>query len=289
MEQVRVANRHNNYFCIGATMIEKDGALRVLGSLTDNHFVTILPYGGIGTYCWDVNAAQWFYTDCTQGNIINIDCRDCVIDGAPHGAVTPDVDYYLYVYRDLTSLLGMPDLSRTPPGSDHATGFLIKAGNPSRRLVGGLHYQSGGLNLGFGPMSYNTGSYFNRLTINVSSGYIGLATPNTAWTNVTTPTTRLGVWSWGDGTEPTIFAHGTITNYTQGVNTYVGISCDGAAPARWQQFAPAFVGQAVPFSIVRPMLAISGGMHFYDLMIRTDPGGVAAITSYAEITAKIND
>lgn len=268
-------------------MIPIDGALRFLGSQVDNRHVWLMPRGGVGVYCYDVNLPGWVYTDCTKGGIVEADLDDCMIDGVDHQVSQPSTNYFVYVYRDPGTGLGRLDFSATPNGD--LDGFVTKSGDPSRRLVGAFH-RIVGMNLGSGTNFYTTGSWFNRLTINVANIAIAGYTTATTWTKITDFANRVYAWAWGDGTEHTVSAHGTIAGNAAGIKVYVGISVNDGEPIGWQEFIPAFVGQAVPFAMTFPHLACPGGLQSYDLVMKTDPGGLAGlVSSNAVLTVKVND
>lgn len=287
-----------------------DGKCRWLVDLATNTEANLRAFDGNSLDLYHPTSKQWLpHTLSNSPTVANgqkLNALDCTIDGTTgqdlSGLLTAHADttynaWVGYVYMVSDEAGGMTiDLSKTAPAQEAVSGVMVKgtggSQDPARRLVGQIAYLDNNIKFGASEANYNSGSYYNRLMVNVgNSTGLGGNHNNGTWTAIDAANTRTTVIAWGDGTEHTAFLNAEISQDTATAAVFIGIGVDGADPAAIAQrtwIAPSN-GAAIPVCFPVPLYAQSAGLHTYQIMLKTSGSGVASVANGAFIAVKIND
>ena len=117
----------------------EDGSMRFISDLVTNYGMQTSNYNGKGLWIKD-SSGIWNFTDVPNGDITS--ALNCTINGVANQKMANDANYHAYAY--LNNGVFAIDFSATSATIDADTGFSVKTGDATRRLIGGANHLSAG-------------------------------------------------------------------------------------------------------------------------------------------------
>ena len=242
-----------------------------------NRYISVQPLHG---------QCRLIFVSGTQLQLIPKDGQGLVINGrtervpsnlvVSNAGLAAQTRYYLYAYMSA----GVMALELSAAG--HATnldGVEIKAGDPTRTLVGMVYTTTGAI-FADSVVARNTASWFNRLPKSVSL----TAADSSTSSNINVLIAQGTGLSWGDSINISLMGHGTAN--TAVASLLAAYQLDGSTRVSPAATIPG-VNYSSAISGAAPAVAVAEGIHTHSLYFRAGVGG-QTVTLNARTEATVN-